>query len=103
MPTTLTTAVLNYLRSGKPAQGTQPEYQTTLRKWKQGWRNAHRKVGRKEIRDFLDWVYNLAVAEHGTNQGRTANKAREQLRDQCTVLRHSKMGASARPDTARSM
>jgi hypothetical protein len=38
------------------------------------------KLGRKEIREFLDWVYDLAVAEHGTNPGRTANKAREHLR-----------------------
>ena len=81
MPTTLTTAVSNYLRSGKPARGTQAEYQTTLRKWKQwGGEMPIEKVGRKEIRDFLDWVYDLAVAEHGTNPGRTANKAREHLR-----------------------
>jgi hypothetical protein len=38
------------------------------------------KLGRKEIREFLDWVYERAVAEEGTNPGRTANKAREQLR-----------------------
>ena len=81
MPTTLTTAVSNYLRSGKPARGTQAEYQTTLRKWKQwGGGMPIEKLGRKEIRDFLDWVYDLAVAEHGTNPGRTANKAREHLR-----------------------
>ena len=81
MPTTLTTAVSNSLRSGKPARGTQAEYQTTLRKWKQwGGGMPIEKPGRKEIRDFLDWVYDLAVAEHGTNPGRTANKAREHLR-----------------------
>jgi hypothetical protein len=29
---------------------------------------------------FLDWVYERAVADEGTNPGRTANKAREHLR-----------------------
>ena len=42
MPTTLKTAVANYLRSGNPARGTRAEYLTTLRKWKKcgyavGW------------------------------------------------------------------
>ena len=35
---------------------------------------------RKHIRDFLDWVYERAVQQGGTNPGRTANKARENLR-----------------------
>jgi hypothetical protein len=34
----------------------------------------------KDLRAFLDWVYERAVAEQGTNPGRTANKAREHLR-----------------------
>lgn len=38
------------------------------------------RLGRKEIRDFLDWVYERAVTQEGTNPGRTANKAREHLR-----------------------
>jgi hypothetical protein len=38
------------------------------------------KLGRKEIRGFPDWVYERAVADEGTNPGRTANKAREYLR-----------------------
>jgi len=38
------------------------------------------RLGRKEIRGFLDWVYDRAVAHEGTNAGRTANKAREHLR-----------------------
>jgi hypothetical protein len=37
-------------------------------------------LGRREIRDFLDWVYERAVNDEGTNPGRTANKAREHLR-----------------------
>ena len=38
------------------------------------------KLGRKEIRDFLDWVYGQARLHEGTNPGHTANKAREHLR-----------------------
>jgi hypothetical protein len=34
----------------------------------------------KQIREFLDWVHERAVAQDGTNPGRTANKAREHLR-----------------------
>ena len=81
MPTTLKAAVASYLRSGCPARGTRVEYQTTLGKWKQ-WGGAIpiERLGCKEIREFLDWVYERAVAEQGTNPGRTANKAREQLR-----------------------
>jgi hypothetical protein len=35
---------------------------------------------RKDVREFLDWVHEQAVKDEGTNPGRTANKAREQLR-----------------------
>ena len=78
--TTLKTAVTNYLRSGNPARGTRTEYQITLRKWQQWNRQVPlEQLGCKEIRDFLDWVYERAVAEEGTNPGRTTNKAREQL------------------------
>jgi len=81
MSTTLETAVADYLRSGNPARGTRAEYQTTLRKWKEwGGGVQIETLGRKELREFLDWVYQHAVAEHGTNPGRTANKAREHLR-----------------------
>ena len=81
MPTTLETAVANYLRSLNPLRGTRFEYQTTLRKWKEwGGGVPIEQLGRKEIRRFLDWVYERAVEEQGTNPGRTANKAREQKR-----------------------
>lgn len=81
MPTTLKTAVANYLRSRCPARGTRAEYQTTLRKWKEwGGGVSIERLGRKEIRDFLDWVHERAVAQEGTNPGRTANKARDHLR-----------------------
>jgi integrase len=81
MPTTLKAAVTKYLRAGNPARGTRDEYQTTLRKWKEwGGGVPIERLGRKELRAFLDWVYERAVAEEGTNPGRTANKAREHLR-----------------------
>jgi hypothetical protein len=80
MPTTLKIAVANYLRSVSPARATRAEYHTTLRKWKQwGGGVPIEKLGRKDVCEFLDWVYERAVAEQGTNPGRTANKAREQL------------------------
>ncbi len=81
MPTTLKAAVAKYLSAGSPARGTQDEYHTTLKKWK-SWGDGVpiEKLGRKEIREFLDWVYEQAVADGGTNPGRTANKAREHLR-----------------------
>jgi hypothetical protein len=74
-------AVTSYLRAGKPAHGTRTEYLTTLRKWKD-WGNGVpiEKLGRKEVREFLDWVYERAVTEEGINPGRTANKARAHLR-----------------------
>src|SRR5215212_10251100 len=81
MPTTLRTAFTNYLRSGKPARGTRTEYATTLNKWSE-WGDGVpiERLTRTQIRQFLDWVYEQAVKEKGTNPGRTANKAREQLR-----------------------
>jgi len=81
MPTTLKNAVAKYLLSGNTARGTRNEYQTTLRKWKEwGGGVPIEKLGRKQIREFLEWVYEHAVAQEGTNPGRTSNKAREHLR-----------------------
>ena len=81
MPTTLRTVVLKYLHAGRPARGTRDEYRTTLKKWKR-WGDGVpiEKLGRKEIRDFLEWVYERALEQEGLNPGRTANKAREHLR-----------------------
>ena len=38
------------------------------------------KLGRKEIREFLDWVHADAASQQGTNLGRTSNKVRSHLR-----------------------
>jgi hypothetical protein len=81
MPTSLRSAISSYLAAGKPACGTRKEYQTTLRKWSDWGQGVPlEQLGRKELRNFLDWVYERAVSEEGTNPGRTANKAREHLR-----------------------
>jgi len=77
----LETAVTKYLGSSNPARGTRKQYRTTLKKWELwGGGVAIESLGCKEIREFLDWVYEHAVADEGTNPGRTANKAREHLR-----------------------
>lgn len=81
MPTTLETAVAMYLRSGNPAQRTREEYSTTVRKWERWGGGAPlEKLTRKEIREFLDWVYEDANAQQRENPGRTANKVRSHLR-----------------------
>jgi hypothetical protein len=81
MPTNLKNAAKKYLRSRKASKGTQDEYNTTLNKWRDWGRGVPvEKIDRKGIRDFLDWVYNQATSNEGSNPGRTANKARENLR-----------------------
>lgn len=81
MPVTLRNAVQRYFRSRNPAAGTRAEYKTTLSKWSSwGGGVSVEKLGRQEIREFLDWVYDQAVRDSGSNPGRTANKAREHLK-----------------------
>src|SRR3981189_155302 len=81
MQTTLNVAVENYLRAKTLSRGTRNEYRSTLRKGEQ-WGSAVpiQDLRRKDIREFLDWVYERAVGDQGTNPGRTANKARDHLR-----------------------
>jgi hypothetical protein len=81
MATPLPLAVRQYLSSGKPAQGTRNEYATTLKKWAEwGKGGPIEQLSRREVREFLDWVYERPVEQSGTNPGRTSNKAREHLR-----------------------
>ena len=81
MPTNLETVVTNYLRARAAAQGTRDAYSSTLKKWEQWGKGLTlEQIGRKEIREFLDWIYERALAQGGSNPGRTANKAREHLR-----------------------
>ena len=81
MPTTMSTAISQFLESGRPSNGTKAEYKTTQRKWESWGKGvAIEELDRKHIREFLAWVYDQAEAANGTNPGRTANKAREQLK-----------------------
>lgn len=81
MGTTLNAAAASYLKAKTLSRGTRNEYQSTLRKWDLwGHGVSIEELRRKDVREFLDWVYERAVAEKGANPGRTANKAREQLR-----------------------
>ena len=81
MRTTLNAVAESYLKAKTLSRGTRNEYFSTLRKWEQ-WGGAVpiEELRRKDVREFLDWVYERAVADEGTNPGRTANKAREHLR-----------------------
>ena len=81
MSTSLESAVESYLRARSLSRGTRNEYASTLRKWKLwGQSIPIEDLSRKDIREFLDRVQQDAIAEQGTNSGRTANKARENLR-----------------------
>ena len=75
MQTTLNAAVQSYLRAKTLSRGTRNEYFSTLRKWEQWGAGAPiEELRRKNIREFLDLVYERAVAHEGTNPGRTANR-----------------------------
>jgi integrase len=81
MATTLKAAVESYLRAKTLSRGTRNEYFSTVRKWEQ-WGSGPpiEALQHKQVREFLDWVHERAVAQDATNPGRTANKAREHLR-----------------------
>jgi hypothetical protein len=81
MPTSLRSAITKYFRGNNRAQRTRNEYYTTLKKWSE-WGNGVplEELGRKEVREFLDWVYERAVEKEGTNPGRTSNKSRDHLK-----------------------
>ena len=77
----LETVVDQYLRSGNPAKRRRQGYSTKIKKWvRWGGRVPMDKLGRKEIREFLDWVYADAASQQGTKPGRTSNKVRSHLR-----------------------
>ena len=81
MPTSLRTAITKYFRGNNRAQRTRNEYHTTLKKWSEWGKGVPlEELGRKEVREFLDWVYERAVEQGGTNPGRTSNKSRDHLK-----------------------
>src|SRR5215467_486197 len=81
MPTTLKTAGEGYLHAKALSRATRNEYLSTLRKW-EAWGGGIplEQLRRKDLREFLDRVYEQAVQDQEENPGRTANKAREHLR-----------------------
>ncbi len=81
METIFPTALESYVRAKHLAKGTQNEYFSTLKKWEQWGAGAPlEQLNRRPIREFLDWLYQRAIAEKGNNPGRTTNNARDHLR-----------------------
>jgi hypothetical protein len=81
MSISLETVVVKYLDARKLSGGTRKEYKSTIAKWLvwEGHVDID-KIERTHIREFLDWVHEKAIEGGGSNPGRTANKARENLR-----------------------
>ncbi|MCA9190990.1 MAG: phage integrase N-terminal SAM-like domain-containing protein [Planctomycetales bacterium] len=81
MTINLETVFIRYLKAKKLSGGTCKEYKSTLTKWL-SWGNGVEVEGieRSHVREFIDWVYERAVDDGGSNPGKTANKARENLR-----------------------
>ena len=73
--------VSKYLVSEKLSSGTCKEYRATLTKWLAWGKGVDLdRIERSHIREFLDWVYEKAKQDGGTNTGRTTNKSRENMR-----------------------
>jgi hypothetical protein len=66
MPTTLKTAAEGYLRAKALSLATRNEYLSTLRKW-EAWGGGIpiEQLRRKDLREFLDRVYEQAVKDQG--------------------------------------
>ena len=81
MPVSFEKVAIKYLAAKKLASGTCEEHRGTVSKrlgWGRG--SAVDRIGRADIREFLDWVHEKAAADSGSKAERTANKARENLR-----------------------
>jgi hypothetical protein len=66
MPTTLKTAAESYLRAKALSRATRNEYLSTLRKWDTwGGGIPIEQLRRKDLREFLDRVYEQAVKDEG--------------------------------------
>jgi hypothetical protein len=70
-----------YLVAKKLSAGTRKEYRATVTKWMAWGKGVDvDQLERHHLREFLDWVHEKASQDGGSNAGRTANKARENLR-----------------------
>ena len=81
MKLTLRNTLKRFFINCNHSNGTKAEYRSTLKKW-ESWNSGVdlNELGRKEIAEFLDYVFVVASDNQGKNPGRTSNKAREQLR-----------------------
>ena len=81
MAISLESATNKYLLDRQSSIATCVEYRATVNKWKEwGKELALESIGRTELREFIDWVYQRAIKQDGRNPERTANKCREHLR-----------------------
>ena len=79
MSISLEAVALKYLATKKLSSGK--EYRATVTKWTAWGKGVDvDQIERTHIREFLDWVHEKAAGDGGSNAGRTANKARENLR-----------------------
>ena len=70
-----------YLTAKKLSGGTRKEYKSTITKWTAGGNGVDvDEINRSHIRDFRNCVHDKPAEDGGSNPGRTANKARENLR-----------------------
>src|SRR3954447_23920790 len=74
MPT-LKTAAESYLRAKALSRATRNEYHSTLRKWEKWGSGIPVEIlRRKDIREFLDRVYEQAVKDEGGNPRRARSR-----------------------------
>jgi hypothetical protein len=64
MRTTLNAVLASYLKAKILSFGTRNEYFSTLRKWDRWGRCVPiEDLRRREVREFLDWVYERAIGD----------------------------------------
>ena len=81
MSTSLESAVRSYVKALGLSSRSCDEHFSTVRKWERwGKGKSIESLSRHDIREFIEWVHDLAVQNAGTNPGRTANKVRENLK-----------------------
>ena len=81
MSTSLESAVRSYVKAQELSSRSCDEHSSTVRKWERWGEGVPiESMTRQNLRDFLEWVHDQAVLNHGTNPGRTANKVRENLK-----------------------
>ncbi len=70
-----------YLTSRRLSARTKRGYRSTVAKWLAWGKSVDvDQIEKRHIREFVDWVHEKATSDGGSNAGRTANKARENLR-----------------------